>query len=154
LDTLLLNKDIGLAASDKLIVISLAARLTVKLIEDMAVASTPHRARYGPDAMCLTLLKPNVALPDDAAREHLRVVNARPDSARTSVVVIDEPGFWAAAMRGILAGMALASPTAPRGAPSVGDALATLAPRLSTGSDLAELERVILGFRATHLALR
>jgi hypothetical protein len=55
--------------------------------------------------------------------------------------------------RGILAGMALVSSTAPTAAPTVKDALAPLALRIHECGELTELEQAIVAFRHAHLAL-
>lgn len=72
----------------------------------------------------------------------------------TSWVVIDAGGFWAATMRGFLAGMSLISRDAPRAASSVGEALEKLAPKLDSETGTASvLGPWIEDFRASHLQL-
>lgn len=151
MDVVLQRSDVAVAIDGPLAISSLAAQLTVEAVDAMFEATTVHRARYGGGgSISITLVKPNVPVPDDATRAHIRRVNLRPDVARTSYVVIDAPGFWAATMRGIVAGISLVSPQAPRGAGSVREVLVQVERRL-LGRDLDALEREILAFRRRHV---
>ena len=148
-----MRRDVAVAVTGPLAVSSVAARLTIESVEAMVISTTPHRTRYADgSSISLTLVKPNVPPPDEGTRAHLRVVNQQPDVARTSYVVIDSPGFWAATMRGVLAGISLVSAQAPRGTASVEAALQELAPRLGD-FDLRVLADEIATFRSSHLAL-
>jgi hypothetical protein len=151
MEIVLHRADVAVALEGPLAISSLAAQLTIESVDAMIGATTAHRARYeGGSSISVTLVKPNVAVPDDATRAHIRRTNARRDVARTSYVVIDAPGFWAATMRGIVAGMSLVSAQAPRGAASIREVLRQVEPRLE-GRDLDALERDILAFRARHV---
>ena len=148
-----MRRDVAVAVSGPLAVSSVAARLTIENVEAMVVSTTEHRALYADgSSISITLVKPDIPPPDEGTRAHIRLVNQQPDSARTSYVVIDSPGFWAATMRGVLAGISLVSAQAPRGAGSIEAALRELAPRLP-GFDPTSLAREISAFRASHLAL-
>jgi len=148
-----MRRDVAVAVTGPLAVSSVAARLTIESVESMIASTASHRTRY-PDgsSISLTLVKPDIPPPDEGTRAHLRLVNQQPDVARTSYVVIDSPGFWAATMRGVLAGISLVSAQAPRGAGSVEAALRELAPRLGD-FDLQVLAAEIAAFRSGHLAL-
>lgn len=151
---LFIQKEIALAEQGSLTVLSVNAKLTVELLDKIMEASSGHMKRYGRDALSLTVIRPNVAVPGDEARAHMRAINQRPDAAATSVVVLDTGGFWAATMRGLLAGMSLASKAAPQAAASVKEALQKLGPRLDNDTGTAaELEPWIEEFRKNHLAL-
>jgi hypothetical protein len=152
MDTLLMRPDVAVAVTGPLAVSSVAARLTIESVDAVVSATTSHRALY-PDgsSISLTIVKPNIPPPDDETRAHLRRINLRPGVSRTSMVVIDAPGFWAATMRGVLAGISLVSPQSPRGAASIESALRELAPRLR-GLDVDDLAIEIAAFRARHLA--
>lgn len=153
MEIVLMRRDVAVAVTGPLAISSVAARLTVESVEAMVVSTTSHRTLYADgSSISLTLVKPNIPPPDEGTRAHIRLINQQPDSARTSYVVLDSPGFWAATMRGVLAGISLVSAQAPRGAASIEDALRELAPRLP-GYDLTSLAREISAFRANHLAL-
>lgn len=152
MDVVLMRPDVAVAVSGPLAVSSVAARLTVESVDAMIASTSAHRSLYADgSSISLTLVKPNVPPPDEVTRAHIRNVNRQPGVSRTSYVVLDAQGFWAATMRGVLAGISLVSPQAPRGAPSVEAALAELAKRLR-GQDLDVLARQIAAFRAAHLA--
>lgn len=149
---LLAQKEIALASAGRLTVLSVNAKLTVPLLDAIMAASTDHMKTWGKGACSLTVMRPNVAVPDDAARAHIRAINLRDEAAATSVVVLDGGGFWAAGMRGLLAGMSLVSPRAPRATGSVKEALEKLAPHLdATTGTAAALEPWIERFRSRHL---
>jgi hypothetical protein len=151
MDVVLMRPDVAVAVTGPLAVSSVAARLTIESVDAIIASTAAHRVLYADgSSISLTLIKPDVPPPDEATRAHIRRVNLSPDVARTSYVVIDGPGFWAATMRGVLAGLSLVSSQAPRGAPSVEVALAELAKRLR-GFDLDTLARQIATFRAEHL---
>lgn len=151
MDVVLERPDVAVAVDGPLAISSLAAQLTVEAVDAMFDATTVHRGRYrGGGSISITLVKPNVPTPDEATRAHIRRINLRPDVARTSFVVIDAPGFWAATMRGIVAGISLVSPQAPRGASSVREVLVQVERHL-VGRDLDALEREILAFRRRHV---
>ncbi|MFO0683708.1 MAG: hypothetical protein U0234_16740 [Sandaracinus sp.] len=151
MDVVLERPDVAVAIDGPLAISSLAAQLTVEAVDAMFAATTVHRARHRDGgSISITLVKPNVPVPDDATRAHIRRINLRPDVARTSYVVIDAPGFWAATMRGIVAGISLVSPQAPRGAGSVREVLVQVERHL-VGRDLDALEREILAFRRRHV---
>ncbi len=153
MDIVLMRRDVAVAVTGPLAVSSVAARLTIESVEAMVASTASHRTLYvDGSSISLTLVKPNVPPPDEGTRAHLRVVNQQPDVARTSYVVIDSPGFWAATMRGVLAGISLVSAQAPRGAASIEAALQELAPRLGD-FDLRVLADEIATFRSSHLAL-
>lgn len=148
-----MRHDVAVAVTGPLAVSSVAARLTIESVEAMVVSTEAHRTLYADGrSISLTLVKPNIAPPDERTRAHLREVNLQRDVARTSYVVIDAPGFWAATMRGVLAGISLVSSQAPRGAASIEAALRELSPRLA-GFDLDALAREIATFRDAHLRL-
>lgn len=152
MDVVLMRPDVAVALTGPLAVSSVAARLTVESVDAMVASTKRHRALYADgSSISLTLVKPNIPPPDEATRAHLRKINLQPGVSRTSYVVIDSAGFWAATMRGVLAGVSLVSSQAPRGAESIAAALKELAPRLS-GSDLNVLAAEITAFRARHLA--
>jgi hypothetical protein len=152
MDILLMRPDVAVAVTGPLAVSSVAARLTVESVDAMVGATTGHRALYADgSSISLTIVKPDIPPPDEPTRAHLRKINLQPGVSRTSLVIIDAPGFWAATMRGVLAGIALVSSQSPRGAPSVDAALRQLAPRLP-GVDLAALAAELEAFRARHLA--
>ena len=153
MDVVLMRPDVAVAVVGPLAVSSVAARLTVESVDAMLTSTAAHRALYGGgSSISLTLVKPDIPPPDETTRAHIRNVNRQPDVARTSYVVIDAQGFWAATMRGVLAGISLVSTQAPRGAPSVEVALAELANRLR-GQVLDVLARQIAAFRSQHLAV-
>ena len=126
MDTLLMRPDVAVAVTGPLAVSSVAARLTIECVDAMVSATAEHRALYTDgSSISLTIVKPNIPPPDDGTRAHLRRINLRPGVSRTSIVVIDAPGFWAATMRGVLAGISLVSPQSPRGAASIEAALSS-----------------------------
>jgi hypothetical protein len=152
MDVVLMRPDVAVAVTGPLAISSVAARLTVESVDAMVASTAAHRALYADgSSISLTLVKPNIPPPDETTRAHLRNVNLQRDVSRTSYVVIDAPGFWAATMRGVLAGISLVSTQAPRGAASIEAALHELAPRLR-GVDLDALAVRIAAFRAQHLA--
>lgn len=151
MEVVLSRPDVAVALDGPLAISSLAAQLTVEAVDAIFAAGAEHRARYdGGRSISITLVKPNVAVPDEATRAHIRQTNLRSDVAKTSFVVIDAPGFWAATMRGIVAGISLVSSQAPRGAASVREVLVQVEHRLG-GRDIDALEREILAFRAKHV---
>ncbi|MBN8616109.1 MAG: hypothetical protein J0L92_36295 [Deltaproteobacteria bacterium] len=153
MDVVLLRPDVAVAVTGPLAITSVAARLTVERVDAMVASTAYHRAIHlDGSSISLTIVKPNVPPPDDETRAHLRKINLQPGVSRTSYVVIDATGFWAATMRSVLAGIALVSSQSPRGAPSIEAALTELAPRLR-GMDLDTVARDIAAFRARHLAL-
>lgn len=148
-----MRPDVAVAVTGPLAVSSVAARLTVESVDAMVSATKEHRALYADgSSISLTLVRPNIPPPDDATRAHLRKINMQPGVSRRSFVVIDAPGFWAATMRGVLAGISLVSSQSPRGAASIEAALRELAPRLR-GVDLDALAAEIAAFRNGHLEL-
>lgn len=152
MDVVLMRPDVAVAVTGPLAITSVAARLTVERVDAMVASTAYHRAIHlDGSSISLTIVKPNIAPPDDETRAHLRKINLQPGVSRTSFVVIDAPGFWAATMRGVLAGIALVSSQSPRGAASVEAALKEIAPRLP-GVDLPALAAEIEAFRAEHLA--
>lgn len=152
MDVVLMRPDVAVAVTGPLAISSVAARLTIERVDAMIASTSFHRALYADgSSISITIVKPNIPPPDEATRAHLAVVNVQPSTSRTSYVVIDAPGFWAATMRGVLAGIALVSSQSPRGAPSIEVALRELAPRLH-GIDLDALAREIAAFRSEHLA--
>ncbi len=152
MDVVLMRPDVAVALTGPLAVTSVAARLTVERVDAMVASASYHRAIHlDGSSISLTIVKPNIPPPDEETRAHLRRINMQPGVSRTSFVVIDAPGFWAATMRGVIAGIALVSPQSPRGAASIEAALRELAPRLR-GMDLDALTADIAAFRAHHLA--
>lgn len=77
---------------------------------DARLHGGPPLALRRREAPSLTLVKPDIPPPDETTRAHIRNVNRQPDVARTSYVVIDAQGFWAATMRGVLAGISRCAP--------------------------------------------
>ena len=69
-----------------------------------------------------------------------------------SVVVIDGTGFWAAAMRGVLASFALVNAKAPAGSATIRGGLEHLT-KYAEGDDLVSLETDIVAFRVRHLGV-
>lgn len=151
---LLLQKEVAVASRGRLTVQSVNAKLTIPLMDAISDSTATHRKQYGGGALSMTVMRANVAVPDDAARAYIKELHLRGDSALTSWVVIDALGFWAATMRGLLAGMSLVSRDAPRAASTIGEALEKLAPKLDpeTGT-VAELGPWIEDFRAQHLKM-
>lgn len=147
-----MRPDVALACHGRLIVSSFNVKLTVAMLNDLVDAGAEHRAEYGKTALSMTVMKPNVAVPDDETRVHIRDIQMRMDGAQLSVVVLDGSGFWAAAMRGVLASMALVNRKAPTGHATVKDALARLAPELP-GEDMEAIELDITSFRTRHLGM-
>lgn len=89
------HKDVAAATCGRLIVSSLATRLTVDMVEALFDAAADHRARWNSNGLSLTVLKPNVAVPEPAARDRVKEIQTRPGAAMASVVIIDGTGFYA-----------------------------------------------------------
>lgn len=152
LEQLLWRPDVAAACCGRLIVSSLAAKLTVEMIDALYDCAVEHRKQWDGKSISLTVMKPRVAAPERDAREHVKVVQARPGGAIASVVVIDGTGFWAAAMRGVLASLALVSSRAPVGAATVRSGLELLQ-KHAEGDDLLALETDIVAFRVRHIGM-
>jgi hypothetical protein len=152
LQEILWQKDVAAATCGKLIVSSLASKLTKSMVDALFDAAAAHRKLYFSQTVSLTVLRPNVAVPEPEARDRVKEVQQLPGAARASCVVIDGTGFWAAAMRGVLASFALVNSKAPVGAPSVRGGLEHLQ-KFTDGEDLVSLETDIVAFRVRHLGL-
>lgn len=152
LKEVLWHKDVAAATCGRLIVSSLASKLTVSMVEALFDSAAEHRKQWHSKSLSLTVLKPNVAVPEPAARDRVKEIQLRPGAAVASVVVIDGTGFWAAAMRGVLASFALVNAKAPIGSPTVRGGLEHLQ-KFAEGDELVSLETEIVAFRVRHIGL-
>jgi hypothetical protein len=152
LKEVLWHKDVAAAIHGRLIVSSLASKLTTSMVEALFDCAADHRKQWADKSLSITVLKPNVAIPEPEARNRVKEIQTRPGAAMASVVVIDGTGFWAAAMRGVLASFALVNAKAPVGSPTVRGGLEHLE-KYAEGDELVSLETEIVAFRVRHLGV-
>ena len=134
-------------------VTSLAGQLRVEHVDELERVFQAHQQRWGNANLSLTLLKGHVPLPDAATRARLQTMHAAGNTAEVACVVVDAEGFWAAAARGVLAGIALVSRKAPHAARTLDEALQWAVTHLPAGApDVRAAAPAIAQLRQQHIA--
>lgn len=154
LSYLVKRPDLAAATAGRVGLCSLAAPLTIERIDELLTIFGDHQARFGADQISITFIKPNIALPSDDIRSRVRELHASVFAAGTSCVICDADGFWAAAMRGILASLNLITRKAPRGTRTIDEALAFVTIKTpSLEAERGALAEAMERFRSEHLAM-
>ena len=154
-ETVLMDADVAAGKIGCMSVLCISGVLTTDHIDRLHHAFDEHRALWKDRYVSLTLLRPRAPLPDDVVRKRIGEVFAGGRSASIACAVIDADGFWAAAARGVLAGLALVSRRAPFPTRSLDEALRWAQQRLPPGSpDVVAYAPAIAAFRDAQFALR
>jgi hypothetical protein len=145
---------VGAAQVGNVGVVSIAQAITVAHVDRLSDALAPHRHRWGPHYMSMTIIRERAPLPDEAVRKRVAEIFSAADAAQVSVAVIDADGFWAAAARGVFAGLALVSRRAPHPTRTIDEGLRWAHARLDADApDVRHLAPLIARFRGDHRAL-
>jgi hypothetical protein len=134
-------------------VTSLAGQLSIEHLDELERVFREHQQRWGSANLSLTLVKGHVPLPDAATRARLQAMHTSGTTADVACVVVDADGFWAAAARGVLAGIALVSRKAPHAARTLDEALQWAVTHLPAGApDVRAAAPAIAQLRQRHIA--
>jgi hypothetical protein len=154
LQLLMMLPAVGAAQVGNVGVVSIAQAITVAHVDRLYNALAPHRDRWGRHYMSMTIIRERAPLPDDAVRKRVAAIFSAADAAQASVAIIDADGFWAAAARGVFAGLALVSRRAPHATRSIDEGLRWAHARLGADApDVRPLGPLLERFRNDHRAL-
>jgi hypothetical protein len=152
--TALMDADVAAGAIGPISVLCVLGTLTTDHVDRLLHAFDDQRRRWKERYVSLTLLRARAPLPDDAVRKRVGEVFAGGKSAPIAAAVIDADGFWAAAARGVLAGLSLVSRRAPHPTRTLDEALRWAQARMPPNSpQLSVYAPAIAAFRDAQFAL-
>jgi hypothetical protein len=150
-----MDADVAAGSIGPVSVLCISGALSIDHIGRLHHAFDDQRTRWRERYVSLTLLRPRAPLPDEAVRKRVGEVFAAGKSASIACAVVDADGFWAAAARGVLAGLSLVSQRAPYPTRSLDETLQWAQQRLPPQSpDITRYARAIAAFRDEQFALR
>lgn len=153
-ETVLMDADVAAGRIGPVSVLCISGALTTDHIDRLHHAFDGHRLLWKERYVSLTLLRPRAPLPDDLVRKRIGEVFSGGKSAAIACAVVDADGFWAAAARGVFAGLALVSRRAPYPTRTLDEALRWARQRLPPNSpDITAYAPAIAAFRDAQFAL-
>jgi hypothetical protein len=147
------DDDIAAGRVGPFTVVCIAGVLTAAHVDQLDVIFEADRVRWRSSHVNLVFLRDRAPLPDDEVRRRVAAVFSRADAPSISCAIIDGDGFWAAAARGVFAGLSFLSRRSPHPMRSLDEALAYAQKRLPASAfELRPYAPALLAFRDRSFA--